>query len=54
MDDFKFSIDVLDRDIKIEGIDGGVHRIYFRNIGTIAMIRKMIEDLRIYAKYHDR
>ena len=53
MDEFKYYIDVSGNDIKLEQRDG-THRIYFRNRGVIDIVRKLVEDLKIYVKYRDR
>jgi hypothetical protein len=53
MGDFKFHIDVSTDDVRIEQRDG-THRIYFRNRGVIDIVRKLVDDLRVYARYRVR
>lgn len=53
MSEFKFYIDIPDGDVKIEERDGK-RRIYFRSRGVVGAVLKLMEDLKIYAKYHNR
>lgn len=54
MSEFKFYIDIPTSDIKLEDNDKGGIRIYFRSRGVVGTVLKLMEDLKIYAKYHDR
>ena len=54
MDEFKYYIDIPSSDIQLEENDKGGIRIYFRSRGVIGAVFKLIEDLKIYAKYHER
>lgn len=52
--EFKYYIDVPSHDILLEENGKGGIRIYFRSRGVIDTVLKLMEDLRIYAKYRDR
>ena len=54
MNEFKFYIDAPSSDIQLEENDRGDIRVYFRNRDVIDTVLKLMEDLKIYAKYRDR
>lgn len=50
---FKFYINIPEHEVIAE--DGMIlHRIYFQDADTIDKVIKLLEDLKIYAKYHSR
>ena len=54
MNEFKFYIGVPSSDIQLEENDKGGIRVYFRNRDVIDTVLKLMEDLKIYAKYQNR
>lgn len=56
MDEFKFYLDIPDSDIAVEYKIGESYytRVWFHDEASIDSLIKKLEDLKIYAKYHDR